>query len=54
VIRRGRPIYLGKKGNFPKKRSVEKLISFLGAFHRKMNHVKCRKVISLFRALREN
>ena len=29
-----------KKGNFPKQRSVERLVSLLGAFHRKMNNVK--------------
>jgi len=31
----GRPIYLGEKESFPKKRSVGKLISLLGAFRRK-------------------
>jgi len=37
----GRQVNLsGKRKAFQKRESVEKLISFLGAFHRKMNQVK--------------
>jgi len=38
----GRSIYLGEKESFPKKRSVEKLISLLGVFHRKTNQLRIR------------
>jgi len=33
----GSPIYHGEKERFLKKRSAERLVSFLGTFHRKVN-----------------